>query len=49
MKLFTWVQDTVKYLVKGVSRLFTATDDDYPETGVQPFSGDSSDDPMAQQ
>ena len=45
MKLFTWMQDTVKYLFNGVSRLFKATDDDYPEIGVQPFEGDSCDDP----
>ena len=37
MKLFTWMQDTVQYLFDG--------DDDYPKTGVQPFSGDPCDDP----
>lgn len=45
MKLFTWMQNTVQYLFDGVSRLFKATDDDYPKTGVQPFSGDPCDDP----
>lgn len=44
MKIFTWVQDTFKYLVNGVARLFEPTDDDYPKTGVQPFSGDPSND-----
>lgn len=44
MKIITWIQDTVKYLVNGVSRLFKPTDDDYPQTGVQPFSGEPSDD-----
>lgn len=45
MKIFTWIQDTVQYLWDGVSRLFKPTDDDYPNTGVQPFSGDDCDDP----
>jgi hypothetical protein len=27
-----------------VGRLFSPSDDDYPETGVQPFSGDAPDD-----
>ena len=45
MKLFIWIQDTARYLLDGVLRLFKPTDDDYPQTGVQPFSGDPSDDP----
>lgn len=45
MKIFTWIQDIVQYLFDGVSRLFKPTDDDYPKTGVQPFSGDPGDDP----
>ena len=45
MKLFTWMQNTVQYLFDGVSRLFKATDDDYPNTGVQPFNGDPCDNP----
>jgi hypothetical protein len=44
MKIFTWIQGTVQYLLNGVSRLFKATDDDYPKTGVQPFSGEPGDD-----
>jgi hypothetical protein len=43
MKIFTWVQNTVQYLLKGVSRLFEPTDDNYPKTGVQPFSGEPGD------
>ncbi len=30
---------TLQYLWDGVKRIFTARDDDYPETGVQPFEG----------
>ena len=44
MKIFIWIQDTAQYLWDGVSRLFKPTDDDYPKSGVQPFSGDSSED-----
>ncbi len=43
MKLFKWIQDTVKYLRDGVARLFQPTEDDYPETGVQPFEGEPYD------
>lgn len=43
MKIFTWMQDTVQYLLNGVSRLFEPTDDNYPKTGVQPFSGEPGD------
>ncbi len=28
-------------LAEAVGRIFSPSDDDYPETGVQPFSGDS--------
>lgn len=45
MKVLTWMQETAQYLFNGVLRLFRATDDDYPKTGVQPYSGDPCDDP----
>lgn len=44
MKIFQWLQDTVQSLLKGVSRLFQPTDDDYPKSGVQPFEGEAYDD-----
>jgi hypothetical protein len=44
MKIFTWMQNVVQYLWDGASRLFKPTDDDYPKTGVQPFSGEPGDD-----
>ncbi len=40
MKIFTWMQNTFQYLVTGVVKLFKPTNDDYPKTGVQPFTGD---------
>lgn len=45
MKISTWIQNTVQFVWDGVLRLFQPTDDDYPKTGVQPFSGDPCDDP----
>ena len=44
MKIFTWIQDTVQSIWNGVAGLFKPTDDDYPSTGVQPFSGDPNKD-----
>ncbi len=40
MKIFQWLQDSVQSILRGVSRLFQPTDDDYPKTGVQPFEGE---------
>ena len=40
MKLFTWLQEMVQYLGKGVARLLSPANDDYPEIGVQPFDGE---------
>lgn len=45
MKIFTLIQDVVQFVWDGASRLFKPTDDDYPKSGVQPYSGDPSDDP----
>lgn len=45
MKILTWMQNTVQFLWDGVSRLFKPTDDDYPKSGVQPYSGDPAQDP----
>lgn len=40
MKIWQWFKDTIQYLWQGTVRLFSPTDDDYPETGVQPFEGE---------
>jgi hypothetical protein len=34
------IQKIVNYISGGTTRIFTPTDDNYPETGVQPFEGD---------
>ncbi len=44
MKIFQWIQNMVQSIWNDVSRLFQPADDDYPETGVQPFSGEPYDD-----
>ncbi|HHP7232412.1 MAG TPA: isochorismate synthase [Xenococcaceae cyanobacterium] len=44
MKILTWIQNTVQSIWNGVSRIFQPSNDDYPETGVQPFSDDPYDD-----
>ena len=33
----------VRYIAGAVARIFGPTDDEYPETGVQPFEGDIPD------
>lgn len=33
-----------RYVSDAVLRVFSPSDDNYPKTGVQPYSGDSSDD-----
>ncbi len=33
-------QKIVNFISGGVSRIFRPRDDDYPETGVQPFEGE---------
>lgn len=35
-------QRTARYISKGVMRIFSPAEDNYPETGVQPFQGDPS-------
>ena len=46
----TWLQASMesmqrllRYMATPMARIFGPTDDDYPETGVQPFEGDPAD------
>jgi hypothetical protein len=41
-RLQTWTTDGMTFLGGAVSRIFGLTDDQYPATGVQPYSGDPS-------
>jgi hypothetical protein len=36
------IDDVIKYFSGAVSRIFGPTDDSYPNTGVQPFEGESN-------
>jgi hypothetical protein len=36
-------QKIVHYIAQGAIRIFSPTQDDYPKTGVQPFSGEPGD------
>ncbi|WP_414544311.1 hypothetical protein [Nostoc sp. CCY0012] len=36
-------QQLITYISEAVNKIFSPRDDDYPETGVQPFEGDPSD------
>lgn len=40
MKVLGMVNDVIQYLSEAIARIFGPRDDAYPETGVQPFSGD---------
>ncbi len=41
MKLMKSMADVVQYLSDAIARIFGPNRDDYPATGVQPFTGDS--------
>ena len=34
------IDDVIQYVSGAVSRIFSLSDDQYPNTGVQPFDGD---------
>lgn len=38
------IPTSIEDLSTAVGRIFRPSDDDYPKTGVQPFSGDTPDD-----
>lgn len=40
MSIFKWLQETLQYIGDGVGRIFRPSNDEYPQTGVQPFEGD---------
>jgi hypothetical protein len=43
MSLSKMFRDTVGFFSDAVSRVFGLDDDNYPPTGIQPFSGDVAD------
>lgn len=44
MKIFSQLRQMFQYLWGGTSRLFRPSDDEYPKSGVQPFSGEPFED-----
>jgi hypothetical protein len=34
------IKNIIQYLTEGFARIFSPTDDQYPEIGVQPFEGE---------
>ncbi|MBH8577992.1 hypothetical protein I8752_34605 [Nostocaceae cyanobacterium CENA369] len=41
--IFIGLQQVIQYIAKAVTRIFAPTDDQYPGTGVQPFTGEPAD------
>ena len=42
--IFEIIPRLIRYISDGVARIFGPSDDNYPETGVQPFEGDPAND-----
>jgi len=40
MNVITAMLEGVQFISEGVTRVFRPNDDQYPETGVQPFEGE---------
>lgn len=40
MNIVRALRDAISYVYEGVTGLFSPNRDEYPNTGVQPFSGD---------
>jgi hypothetical protein len=38
--LKNWFVAVVSFVADGITRIFGLTDDQYPATGIQPYSGD---------
>ncbi len=38
--MMKFLQDLVQYLTEGFARIFSPSDDEYPEIGVQPYDSE---------
>ncbi|MGK7944313.1 MAG: isochorismate synthase [Microcystaceae cyanobacterium] len=38
--MFKSLQNLVQYITEGFARIFSPSDDEYPEVGVQPFDSE---------
>jgi len=43
MNIWNRLQEMLQFIWDGVSRIFGPSDDEYPNSGVQPFEGDAFD------
>ncbi|WP_139240426.1 isochorismate synthase [Geitlerinema sp. PCC 9228] len=48
MKLWDSIKNSIGYVFDGIRRIFGPSDDEYPNTGVQPFEGDTNQDQRQQ-
>ncbi len=39
--MFKALQNLVQYITEGFARIFSPSDDEYPEVGVQPFDSEA--------
>jgi hypothetical protein len=46
MKLFDRIARFTQSVIEAVARLFSPNKDDYPETGVQPYTGEPSEETL---
>jgi hypothetical protein len=42
MHMPKFFESTISYVSEAVGRIFGLDDDDYPATGIQPFTGDKN-------
>jgi hypothetical protein len=47
MKLLDMIAKVAQSVIEAVSRLFRPSQDDYPKTGVQPYTGDPSEETIS--
>lgn len=40
MNISKMMDNLIQYISEAIARIFGPTDDEYPETGVQPFEGE---------
>ncbi|MBE9029607.1 isochorismate synthase [filamentous cyanobacterium LEGE 11480] len=38
--MVSWFTAAFSFISDGISRIFSLTNDEYPATGIQPYSGD---------
>jgi hypothetical protein len=47
MKLFNALAEFIQSVIESVARLFKPSQDNYPATGVQPYTGDPSEETIS--